>query len=277
MPQTYIRAVGPGAVGRTSPVAVSSSRSGSPVPGSVGDVGAGQACTAGSYVGAAGSERRPGDRRPALDRERQAALARAAGRPDAGWRAPRPAEQPGQRACRASPSRCVAQLLRAPRPRRAAAAHRPSPTARCAASARRGRSRRGRRRAPRRPASTSTCPPLRSALLSTTSSTAIRRSRVVVGVREHDRLAVRAECVQDAQPARGEPTGRHDVDQRGVVASTVSTHSCTMPGPNGPSRRTVGGTTPQPVASDTAYAATSRPASVPSGKSHSGRSPATGL
>ncbi len=50
-----------------------------------------------------------------------------------------------------------------------------------------------------------------------------------------------------------------------------------MPGPNGPSRSTVGGTTSQPVASDTAYAATSRPASVPSGKSHSGRSPATGL
>src|SRR5205085_10015099 len=48
--------------------------------------------------------------------------------------------------------------------------------------------------------------------------------------------------------------------------------------PAGPSpRRTVGGTTCQPSASETAYAATSRPASVPSGKSHSGRSPATGL
>ena len=33
----------------------------------------------------------------------------------------------------------------------------------------------------------------------------------------------------------------------------------------------------QPSASETAYAATSRLASVPSGKSHSGRSPATGL
>src|SRR5487761_700648 len=50
-----------------------------------------------------------------------------------------------------------------------------------------------------------------------------------------------------------------------------------MPGPNGPSRSTVGGTTSQPAARDTAYAATSRPASVPVGKSHSGRSPATGL
>src|SRR4051812_41427372 len=40
---------------------------------------------------------------------------------------------------------------------------------------------------------------------------------------------------------------------------------------------TVGGTRPQPVARETTYVATSRPASVPSGKSHSGRSPATGL
>ena len=50
-----------------------------------------------------------------------------------------------------------------------------------------------------------------------------------------------------------------------------------MPGPKGPSRSTVGGTTSQPVAQDTTYEATSRPASEPSGKSHSGRSPATGL
>jgi hypothetical protein len=50
-----------------------------------------------------------------------------------------------------------------------------------------------------------------------------------------------------------------------------------MPGPNGPSRSTVGGTIRQPVASDTSAADTSRPASVPSGKSQSGRSPATGL
>ncbi len=50
-----------------------------------------------------------------------------------------------------------------------------------------------------------------------------------------------------------------------------------MPGPSGPSRYTVGGTMRQPVAADTWYAATSRSASVPSGKSHSARSPATGL
>ena len=59
---------------------------------------------------------------------------------------------------------------------------------------------------------------------------------------------------------------------------SASIHSWHMPGPNGPSSRyTVGGTRCQPAAWDTAYAATSRPARVPSGKSHSGRSPATGL
>ncbi len=63
---------------------------------------------------------------------------------------------------------------------------------------------------------------------------------------------------------------------RSTVSSTC-THSWHMPGPNGPSRMTVGGTTSQPVAWLTRYAPTSRPASVPSGKSHSGRSPATGL
>ena len=42
MPQTYIRAVRPGAVGRTWRVAVSYSRSGRPVPGSRGTGGVGQ-------------------------------------------------------------------------------------------------------------------------------------------------------------------------------------------------------------------------------------------
>src|SRR5438093_1294208 len=50
-----------------------------------------------------------------------------------------------------------------------------------------------------------------------------------------------------------------------------------MPGPNGPSRSTVGGTMSQPMAQSRTYAATSRNAKVPSGKSHSGRSPAIGL
>src|SRR4051794_36244186 len=59
--------------------------------------------------------------------------------------------------------------------------------------------------------------------------------------------------------------------------STVSTHNCTIPLPNGPGRNTVGGTTPNPDASEIKYVDTSRPASVPFGKSHSGRSPRTGL
>lgn len=50
-----------------------------------------------------------------------------------------------------------------------------------------------------------------------------------------------------------------------------------MPSPYGPSLSTVGGTSPHPIASEISYAATSRWASVPSGKSHSGCSPATGL
>ncbi len=56
-----------------------------------------------------------------------------------------------------------------------------------------------------------------------------------------------------------------------------STHSWHMPCPYGPSRSTVCGIRFQPMASDSSYDATSRCARVPSGKSHSGRSPATGL
>ena len=63
----------------------------------------------------------------------------------------------------------------------------------------------------------------------------------------------------------------------GSTAPSTLIQSWTMPSPNGPSRSTVGGTMPQPLACDTANAATSRRASVPSGKSSSGRSPITGL
>ena len=61
------------------------------------------------------------------------------------------------------------------------------------------------------------------------------------------------------------------------TASSTSIQAWSAPSPNGPSRSTVGGTMPQPVASETRYAATSRRLSVPSGKSSSGRSPAVGL
>src|SRR5262249_14091547 len=102
-----------------------------------------------------------------------------------------------------------------------------------------------------RPSATgSRWPILRSALLTTASKTAMSRSS------GWSRLRARA--------------------TRSASAS-ASIQSWHMPGPNGPSRITVGGTRCQPAARDTEYAATSRPASVPRGKSHSGRSPATGL
>src|ERR1700739_2615073 len=50
-----------------------------------------------------------------------------------------------------------------------------------------------------------------------------------------------------------------------------------MPGPDGPWRMMVYGTMFQPSCVDTRYAASSRPARVPSGKSHSGASPEIGL
>ncbi len=91
---------------------------------------------------------------------------------------------------------------------------------------------------------------MRSALFTTASNTAMSRSARLSALRDS---ATRS------------------------TAASASIHSWHMPGPNGPSRYTVGGTRFQPAARDTAYAATSRPASVPCGKSHSGRSPATGL
>src|SRR6185312_206711 len=102
----------------------------------------------------------------------------------------------------------------------------------------------------RPPLTGSRWPILRSALFTTASNTAMSRRIWLSGLRAR------------------------------VTRSTdlsASIHSWHMPGPNGPSRYTVGGTRSQPAAWDTAYAATSRPASVPCGKSHSGRSPAMGL
>ncbi|SKZ06141.1 Uncharacterised protein [Mycobacteroides abscessus subsp. abscessus] len=57
----------------------------------------------------------------------------------------------------------------------------------------------------------------------------------------------------------------------------MSIQRWTIPGPSGPSRITVVGIVCQPSASEIRYDATSRPASVPSGKSHSGTSPRIGL
>ena len=93
---------------------------------------------------------------------------------------------------------------------------------------------------------------------STTSNTAIRRRRRVVGVHQHHRPAVAALGVQHLEPARRHLAGGDDVDspapgsprldRRPAPARPVVTHHCTLPGPNGPSRSTVGGTTPPAVA-----------------------------
>jgi hypothetical protein len=64
MPQTYIRAVAEGAVGRTSPVAVSYSRSGGAEPGTVGKLVGDQDCITDKLRGVAGAATRPEHRPP---------------------------------------------------------------------------------------------------------------------------------------------------------------------------------------------------------------------
>src|SRR5512139_4196193 len=95
MPQTYMRAVGPGAVGRTSPVAVSKRRRGSPVPGSVGTWGAGQACMIGE-PSRGPSERRPRDAGPAVGRHREGRVGEQSPHPPAGGGDLARGEQRGQ-------------------------------------------------------------------------------------------------------------------------------------------------------------------------------------
>ena len=101
-----------------------------------------------------------------------------------------------------------------------------------------------------------------------------QRRRVLVDQR--DRLVVLVDPVEDVPEARRDRARRRPAS-RPPARSSGSRQSCTIPRPCGPSRRNVRGTTSQPSASLTRYAATSRWASVPSGKSHSGRSPAIGL
>src|SRR5699024_1806879 len=60
-------------------------------------------------------------------------------------------------------------------------------------------------------------------------------------------------------------------------SSCWCTQTWADPGPNGPSTIVVYGTTSKPPAADIRYAATSRPARLPDGKSHSSRSPRIGL
>src|SRR5664280_1308379 len=66
MPQTYIRAIEPGAVGRSSPVAVSQIRSGMPVPGNRGTSGPGQDCISASVTAAGATAGASARARPAM-------------------------------------------------------------------------------------------------------------------------------------------------------------------------------------------------------------------
>ena len=145
MPQTYIRAVGPGAVGRTCPVAVSCSRSGSPVPGRSGIVGSGpRRARRRSYVGDGGrcrAVRTAARGSPATPRpgngSRPSCSSRSTRRRQASTSAGE--TQLDQRSCPASSEQVVPRARSSTvRPRSAAAARPPSPTARCAAWARRG-------------------------------------------------------------------------------------------------------------------------------------------
>ena len=175
------------------------------------------------YAGAFGQGRKPvrsaaRARRPVLGAARgNTPGRRAAGRPGRRWRpissAASEVAQPapsGPRRGRRGRWRSVGQLVR--RHRRG----RPSPTARCAACPRRGSRRRGRPRTGARRPACSTWPPLRSALLITTSNSAIRASAGVVGVGQQVRPAVVVLGRGDAsaspsaarRPARSRPAAR---------------------------------------------------------------------
>ena len=177
------------------------------------------------------SERRPRDGRPvaaaaAGRRPRsQQPLAAAGQRRDLGG-----GEQLGAaRSPRSPPDRVADGRPRRPAPR-AAAARPPSPTAPCAACARRGSV---------TPWSTpyrwpsgiaSTWPPLRSALLTTTSKTAIRRSAAVSSWTSETPRSWLVDAVEDVQPARRAPRPR-GTRSTATCSSSGSCQTCTMPGP----------------------------------------------
>src|SRR3954452_20953264 len=136
------------------------------------------------------------------------------------------------------------------------------------------------------------CPPLRSALFATASSTDIRRregsSACTSATRSPSQPIASTTCshpsgrrpgaTTSTRPAPGSASGRPDSSSSGSWVGSPWIHHCTLPGPKGPSARSVvGGTTSHPVAADSRYVAASRLARVRLGKSHSGRSPAVGL
>ena len=160
-----------------------------------------------------GSHRRPGHRRPVLRGCGNAGVA-AAGRPGGRRRPTSPSVRCSASASPSAPASCPAQLREHLHGLGAAAARRPSPTARCAACPRRGSRPRGRRRRPGRRRACSTWPPLRSALLSTASSTASRASRGSSACASSVRPAVVVPGRGDRQPARRQLAGGHEADQR---------------------------------------------------------------
>ena len=194
---------------------------------------------AGSLRGRVRSEGRPRDRRPrpraGAGRVRARSSRRRVGpsRLDLAGRC----SWPSQALARGRAVERLAQRARAGDGRPRSAARRPSPTAPCAACARRGRS---------RPWSTpyrwpsviaSTCPPLRSALFTTTSKTAIRRSGAV------------SSCTSEtgwSRPSRPSKTWRQPVghvalaDQRDGLLLRVRLLPAAAPCPGraGPSRST---------------------------------------
>ncbi|OOL28955.1 hypothetical protein GQ85_29090 [Rhodococcus rhodochrous] len=99
------------------------------------------------------------------------------------------------------------------------------------------------------------CPPLRSALLRITSSTAMRCSRGSSAWTRTTSVPSRSRARRTgSQPGGTASIGHRSTRSRrpgGSAGSGVSIHRCTMPVPKGPSRSTVVGMTPQPRASET--------------------------
>ena len=124
-------------------------------------------------------------------------------------------------------------------------------------------------------ASGSTWPPLRSALLTTASSTPSAQAGVV-GVREHDGLPSRPRASRTARQPRGTRSG-DDVDEplrRPVVVVRRRPTAAPCPAPNGPvaQHRRRHDAPAGRLRTPRRPRPRGRP-SVPSGKSHSGRSP----
>ena len=216
MPQTYMRAVSPGAAGRPAWLRCRRAGAGAPARAGTGREGAGHGCTLASLsAGSGGAVRTVAKAREASRRAAPGTFRRAATVGRATWcrlisrRVRRPPQLHGQRAVElggpswsSSRSSTVDVLARG-------AARRATATAACGACPRRRTSPRGRFPAPSRPRGGSRCPPLRSALLTTASSTTIR---------------ARSGWSLRASRARSTP-------------SSTSTHSWHIPGPNGPSRQ----------------------------------------